>query len=63
MVECSVIDWVDVPLHIVCVKGELVMAGAGFTVTFTVAIPAGQGPSGSLVVSVTVTVPEVIEGV
>jgi hypothetical protein len=42
---------------------EIPAVGFGFTVIITVDVTAGQGPAGSLVVNVSVTVPLVIEGV
>ena len=57
-------DNVTVPgPHLEALTGLLGAAGLGFTVMTTVEVLDGQGPAGSLVVSVKVTVPEAIVGV
>ncbi len=50
------------PAQTVCGDPAFTVA-IGFTVMTTVDVAAGQGPAGSLVVKVNVTVPLVIDGV
>lgn len=50
-------------LQTVCVSGILVIIAKGFIVSLTIETNAGQGPAGSLVVSVTTAMPEGMDGV